>query len=90
MATTQYTAMGTYSHPPRTADVTTQVTWTSSSPAVGTVSSTGLVTPAGIACGTTVITATAGKNLIGPGNSDEVVAGTSTFKVTDPNAPGCQ
>lgn len=85
----QYTDYGTYSHPKKTVDLSTQVTWTSSTPDVATVSSAGLVTPVGVACGTTLITATAGKNLVGPGNSDEVMTATSTFTVTDPNVAGC-
>lgn len=57
--TTQFTATGVYghgSHPSSTQDVTTQVAWTSSAPAVATVNASGLAT--GIAAGTTTITAT--------------------------------
>ncbi len=56
--TVQFTATGTISHgnhPSSTQDVTDQVTWTSSAPAVATVSSTGLATA--VAAGTTTISA---------------------------------
>jgi hypothetical protein len=86
----QYTAYGTFIHPPSTVDVTKQVTWTSSVADVATVSSSGLVTPTGIACGTTNITATAAKGLIGPGSSDVIVTATAAFTVTEPNVAACQ
>lgn len=57
--TAQFTATGTVghgsNHPSTTQDDTNSVTWTSSSPAVATISSTGLAT--GVAAGTTTITA---------------------------------
>jgi uncharacterized protein YjdB len=56
--TVQFSATGSYghgTHPSSTKDVTSLVTWSSSSPAVATVSSTGLAT--GVAAGTTTITA---------------------------------
>jgi hypothetical protein len=57
--TVQLTATGTIehgSHPSSTEDITDQVTWTSGTPAVATVSSTGLVTA--VAQGTASISAT--------------------------------
>lgn len=58
--TVQFTATGTTGHgsghPSTTSDVTDSATWTSSSPAVATVSSTGLATA--LTAGTTTITAT--------------------------------
>jgi hypothetical protein len=53
----QLTAMGTYTHPPATKDITNQVTWTSNIVEVAQVSSTGKVTP-NVACGVTPINAT--------------------------------
>jgi hypothetical protein len=56
--TVQYTATGIVghgSHPSSSSNVTDQVTWTSSAPAVATVSSSGLAT--GVGAGTTTITA---------------------------------
>lgn len=54
-STQQFTAMGTYSDG-STADVSSQVTWVSATPATATINSTGLAT--GVAVGTTNITAT--------------------------------
>ena len=58
--TVQLTATGTTghgsNHPSTTADVTDSATWTSSSPAVASISSTGLATA--LTAGTTTITAT--------------------------------
>jgi hypothetical protein len=54
-ATQQFSAAGIYSDG-STADVTSQVTWSSSNPAIATISSTGLVTS--VATGTANITAT--------------------------------
>jgi hypothetical protein len=57
--TTQLTAMGTFGNAnrPSTQNITSTVTWASSSPTVATVSATGLVTA--VAVGTTTITAEA-------------------------------
>jgi len=71
--TAQLTATGTVSHgnhPSSTEDITDQVTWTSSTPAVATVSSTGLVTA--VAAGTASISASL------PG----LVAASATITVT--------
>jgi hypothetical protein len=91
-APVQYTAYGTFIHPSQTVDITTEVTWTSSIPAVGIVGlHTGVVTSADQYYGVTNITATAGKGIIGPGNADEIVVGQSTFTVQTPNSSGvCQ
>jgi hypothetical protein len=85
----QYTAYGTFIHPSETRNVTTEVTWTSSVLQVATVNNSGLVTPSGIACGGTIITATAGKNLIGTGSSQAVITAQATFTVADPSVTGC-
>jgi hypothetical protein len=58
--TVQFTAIGTFdqgNHPKTTQDITDEVTWVSNAPGVATISSTGLVTTAGIDIGTTDITA---------------------------------
>jgi hypothetical protein len=68
--TTQFIATGTTNHgnvPPEA--LTSSVTWSSSTPSVATISSTGLATAAG--CGITTITA-----------QDSGIAGESTFTVT--------
>lgn len=51
-------ALGSYSHPPVTKDITTQVTWTSNTPDMVVVDATGVATATGRACGGTIISAT--------------------------------
>ena len=41
--TVQLRALGTYTHPPATKDLTSQVTWASNTPLVAVVNSTGLL-----------------------------------------------
>jgi len=57
--TTQFTAVGTYGNAnhPSTQNITSTVTWTSSTPSVATVSASGLATA--VSAGSTVITASA-------------------------------
>ena len=57
--TAQFTAIGTYgnSSRPSTQNITGTVTWSSSVPAVATVSASGMAT--GVSAGTTIITANA-------------------------------
>jgi hypothetical protein len=89
----QFKAYGTFIHPAETLDISQQVEWTSSVPQVANVengTNGGRVTPAGVACGGTLITATAGKDLVGGnGGSSSIMAATATFTVTDPNISGC-
>lgn len=77
--TVQLSATGTYGHtsghPATQQDVTGTATWTSSSPAIATVSSTGLVTA--VAEGTTTVTASMN-------GFTGVVAGSATINVTNP------
>ena len=58
--TVQFTATGTYGHgnghPSTTQDITSQVTWKSSAPAVATINAAGVAS--GLSAGTTTITAT--------------------------------
>ena len=90
----QYKAYGTFIHPAETRDISQEVEWATDVPQVATVANGangGLVTPAGVACGTTNITATAGRNLVGGnGGSGSVMTATATFIVKDSNIPGCQ
>jgi hypothetical protein len=58
----QLTALGSYIHPPVTKDITAQVSWVSSTPQMVTVSSTGVITATGDACGSTLISATVTTN----------------------------
>jgi hypothetical protein len=88
----QYRAYGTFIHPAETVEISQQVEWSTDIPQVATVANGangGLVTPAGSACGSTNVTATAGRNLVGNGGSGSVMTATAVFKVTDPNITGC-
>jgi hypothetical protein len=79
----QFTAYGNFIHPTESRDITKEVTWTSAIPAIATVDSNGLLTTAPNACGETIITATAGKNLIGRNSADSQAEmnATATFTI---------
>lgn len=87
---TQFTVTGSFIHPKETRDITTEVKWTSSTPAVASVVN-GLVTPSGTVCGGTIITATAGSALVGGGNttSQSEMSVEATFTVYVAATPGC-
>src|SRR5580698_7138530 len=76
----QLRALGTYVHPPVTKDITSQVTWSSNDTQMFTVSSTGLMTATGVACGGTLVSATATTNSDGSGvsSSGAIVTGYMT------------
>lgn len=86
--TFQFTATGTYIHPPATKDITKEVKWAADFPELVTFSATtpGLVSPQGTACGGADISATAPEGTGGPSN---VVIGYSTVTVEDPTNPIC-
>jgi len=79
----QLKALGNYIHPPVTKDITDQVTWASNTPQMVTVSSTGMITATGEACGGALITATVTTNQsIGNiSSSGAAVIGTMTANV---------
>lgn len=80
----QLRAIGTYIHPPVTKDITDQVTWTSNTPQMITVNSTGVITATGLACGSSLVSATVATNT-SAGNissSGAIVTGTMTANVT--------
>jgi Bacterial Ig-like domain (group 2) len=79
----QLRALGSYVHPPVTKDITNQVTWTSNDTQMVTVSSTGLATANGDACGGTLISATVTTNADGSGvsSSGAIVTGYMTANV---------
>ena len=82
-AQVQLRALGSYIHPPVTKDITNQVMWSSNTPQMVTVNSTGLITVTGGACGETLISATVRTNS-SAGNissSGAIVTGTMTAKV---------
>lgn len=58
----QLRALGHYIHPPVVKDVTDEVVWVSNTPQIATITSTGLLTAAGQACGGALVSATITNN----------------------------
>ena len=58
----QLRALGSYIHPPVTKDITDKVVWSSNTPQMMTVDSSGLVTVTGLTCGATLVSATVTTN----------------------------
>jgi hypothetical protein len=88
-ASVQLKALGTYVHPPATKDITGQATWSSNTPQMVTVNSTGLLTATGEACGSALIWATVTTNNSAPSNissSGAVVTGNMTANVICPES----
>jgi hypothetical protein len=80
----QLSAQGTYVHPPVTKDITNQVTWTSNTPQMFTVSSTGLLTATGQECGGAIVSAslTTNSDSSGVSSSGAVVTGYMNANLT--------
>ena len=85
----QYTATGTYIHPPETKDITSQVTWKADFAQMITFSAStpGLVSPEGNYCGVANIFATAPEGTGGASNI--VVSSPATLTVDNPTLPAC-
>lgn len=77
-----FSATGTYIHPPATKDITNLVTWASDNPQVAQVSSSGVVSPS-VGCGVAYITASFydSPNL--------VTSNSAQITVDGPAASGC-
>jgi len=82
-ASVQLRAIGIYIHPPVTKDITSKVTWNSNTPQMMTVSSGGLLTATGNACGNTLVSATVTTNSSAGGisSSGSIVTGYMTGNV---------
>ena len=80
----QLKALGNYIHPPVTKDITSEVTWSSNTPQLVTVNSTGLMTATGVLCGGGLVFASSTTNHDGSGlsSSGAVVVGFMTANVT--------
>ena len=79
----QLRALGHYIHPPVTKDITNKVVWSSNDVQMVVVNSTGLLTAAGGACGSSLVSATVSTNS-SAGNrqsSGAIVTGTMTANV---------
>ncbi|MBZ5663374.1 MAG: hypothetical protein LAO30_02110 [Acidobacteriia bacterium] len=83
--TEQFTAIGTYIHPPATKDITSQATWKIDDGMV-TMTTPGLMSPAGNLCGGGNISASAPE---GTGGASNIVIGYATVTVNDPADPNC-
>ncbi len=84
-----FSAIGTYIHPPSTQDITTKVTWSTDIPELLTLNFGGVagaVAPSGGGCGIANIIAT-GKE--GTGGSGNVVIAYATVTVQDPTNSLC-
>lgn len=82
-ASVQLRALGTYIHPPAIKDITDQVTWSSNTPGLATVSATGVLSATGLACGGAIISATVTRNTTDAGlaSPGALVTGTMTANV---------
>ncbi len=82
-AQVQLVAYGNYIHPPVMKNITDQVTWASNTPQMVTVTSGGLITATGAACGGTIISATINTNsdASGVSSSGAIVTGSMTANV---------
>lgn len=82
-STVQLRALGSYIHPQVTKDITNQVTWTSNDTQMVTVDSSGLLTATGLACGSSLVSATVTTNHSegGRSSSGAIVTGTMTASV---------
>jgi hypothetical protein len=77
-STVQLRALGSYIHPPVTKDITDQVTWASNDTQMVTVSSAGVLTATGMACGNSLVSATVTTN---KSSSGAIVTGYMTANV---------
>src|SRR5579862_196044 len=88
-ATGQFTAMGTYIHPPETKDITNEVVWSLDIENFATLTQAGLITYTRTdGCGSGDVTATHHSDL---GHSDDaVLTGTAPVKGGKDGTQGCQ
>jgi len=78
----QFTAIGTYIHPPKTVDVTDQVDWQSDNPQVITISSTGVASP-NLNCGVAQVFAEMHQD------GNDILSNQDSITVNGPAADGC-
>ena len=80
---TQFTALGSYIHPPETKDITSKAVWTTNTPSIIALdpNQPGLVTTTGQGCGTNLgVTASVYSNPSNP-SAGSVVVGAATINV---------
>jgi hypothetical protein len=87
-ATGQFTAYGTYIHPPVTKDITDKVTWTINIANFGTITSSGLITYTRTdGCGSGEVTASYYSD---PGNPENGSVVSGSAPVSGANNANCQ
>ena len=84
----QFTALGTYIHPPATKDITNQVVWRIDVAHLATITQTGLLTGINV-CGSGNVSATHYSNPANPSQSSLIV-GFATVTGVDDGTPKCQ
>jgi Bacterial Ig-like domain (group 2) len=84
----QFTALGTYIHPPATKDITNQVVWKIDVANLATITQTGLVTALSV-CGSGNVTATHYSNPSNP-TAGSLIVGAATVKGVDDGTPKCE
>lgn len=86
--TIQYTAIGTFQHPPAQKDITNQVVWSTPTPQIVSIDAqTGLATTHD-GCGTNIPITATGREYINSGRGS-VVVGTAVISVAHPQDPAC-
>jgi hypothetical protein len=80
----QFTASGTYIHPPQTKDITNQVTWNTDTPQVLNITPDGSVRP-GVTCGTGNVFATMHDHASG----SDIRSNSASVVVNGPASLGC-
>ena len=87
-AQVQFTALGTYIHPPETKDITTQVQWRIDISYLATINSSGVAVATGV-CGAGNVIATVYNDPSHPSNGS-VVVGTAAISGIGQGTPTCQ
>jgi hypothetical protein len=83
----QFTALGTYIHPPATKDISNRVTWKIDVANLATITQTGLVTALSV-CGSGDVTATSYSDPANPSASN-ILVGTATVEGVENGTPQC-
>jgi len=87
-ARAQFTALGTYEHPPATKDITNQVVWKIDVSYLATITQTGMVTGLSV-CGSGNVSATYSSNPANP-SQGSLIIGTAVVKGVNDGTPKCQ
>jgi|GEM_PF-1953325 len=88
---TQFTALGSYIHPPETKDITNSAVWTTDSPSIITVDPNhpGLVNTTGQGCGTNLGVTASVYSDPGDPSAGSVVVGSATISVSFGQGSSC-